>query len=129
MSPSVEVDRSRIQRRIVRIPAQRRALTLALRLFSGDGGELDVAAWAIAFESDDPRTINSVLEVTAGFEGLVNHLVEILHSAARLVGLPVTRVSHRPNFPELLAAATASGCFSSNQKGGYRVCWRLDEGT
>lgn len=115
MSPSAEVERSRIQRRIVRIPPQRRALTLALRQFAGDEGELDAAIWAAAFESGDPRAINSVLEVTAGVERLVNHLAEILHSGAHLAGLPVVRRAHRPTFPELLSAVTADGCFSASQ--------------
>lgn len=83
--------------------------------FRDDASSFDAELWSGAFTSDRPQTINEVLEVTGGYEGLVNHLMEMLQAGASLVGLAVTRQRHKPSGPELIAAATNEGCFTENQ--------------
>lgn len=112
-SPSADV--ARIRQRLARMAPQNKALRLALSRYRDDAGSFDAELWSGAFTSDRPQTINEVLEVTGGYEGLVNHLMEMLQAGASLVGLAVTRQRHKPSGPELIAAATNEGCFTENQ--------------
>jgi hypothetical protein len=76
-------DADRLVERFARLGPQRRALLLALAPFEDDDGRFDRLLWVTGFDSDDPRTIVEVKAVTALYEGIVNHLLEILFAAAR----------------------------------------------
>ncbi|MEJ7797860.1 MAG: hypothetical protein WKF42_05110 [Solirubrobacteraceae bacterium] len=109
-----DADVARIRRRLARMSPQTKALRLALARYRDDGGEFDLGRWEAAFTATDPQVINEVLGVTGGYEGLVNHLMEMLHAGASLAGLPVAR-QRRPQAPMLIAAARTDGCFSEHQ--------------
>jgi hypothetical protein len=79
---SVEIDR--IAAKLERLPAQRRALSVALRAF---GDDFDRAEWTAAFESAESVDINRVLPVTGGFLALTNNTVEAVKIGAALVGV------------------------------------------
>ena len=66
---------------------------------------LDLGLWEEAFTSNDPQTINHVVEVTGGYEGLVNHMVEMLRSGAALAGLRIAQRRQGLPVPDLIAAA------------------------
>lgn len=53
--------------------------------------------------------------MTGLYEGLVNHLVEMLHAAARLRGLSVARRDVRPTGPALFSAVGADGGLTDSQ--------------
>lgn len=110
-------DEARVIERFKRLGPQRQALTLALQKFTDSSGQVDRAAWADAFSQStpDPQTIVDVKAVTSLYEGLVNHLVEMLRAAARARGLAVMGGDQRPNGPELFAAVCADGGLTSNQ--------------
>lgn len=112
--PPHDADVARIRQRLSRMAPQTMALRLALARYANDHGTFDLSRWEEAFTSDDPREINHVLEVTGGFEGLVNHVMEMLHTGATLV-LPAAQRGRRTPAPDLIAAVTADGCFSANQ--------------
>lgn len=109
------VDETRLVERFTRLAPQRDALKLALRPFSNENGNFDRARWAAAFDSRDPASIRDVKAVTGLYEGLVNHLVEMLHIAARLRGLEVSKREERPTGPELFAAAREDNGLTSHQ--------------
>lgn len=106
---------ARIRQRLARMSPQTKALRLALARYRDDTGNLDLGLWEDAFTSNDPQTINQVMKVTGGYEGLVNHLMEMLHAGAALVGLPVVQQGQRPSAPDLIEAASKDGCFTDNQ--------------
>lgn len=108
-------DEARLLERFKRLSPQVEALRLACTPFSGRGGQFDRLRWIEAFESGAPADIVAVKAVTGLYEGLVNHLVEMLHVAARLRGLEVARREQRPTGPELFAAVAADGGLSENQ--------------
>lgn len=83
-----EVERDRMETKLERLPAQRRALRTALEAF---GEDFDKRAWTHAFESDDPRDINRVLAVTGGYTALVKNTIEAIKIGAVLAGLVPTR--------------------------------------
>lgn len=83
--------------------------------FSADDGQFDRVRWIEAFESGAPADIVAVKAVTGLYEGLVNHLVEMLHVAAKLRGLDVARRERRPTGPELFAAVAADGGLTDKQ--------------
>ncbi|MGH2845540.1 MAG: hypothetical protein ACRDL0_05890 [Thermoleophilaceae bacterium] len=97
---------SSIRRRLIRISAQRRALQLAVTRYADDEGRFDLGRWTEAFESAEPETINHVVEVTGGYQMVVNHLVEALRTGAGLAGLEVGRP---PSGPGLIAAVRDDG--------------------
>ena len=113
--PPDDADVARIRQRLSRMSPQTKALRLALARYADDHGTFDLSLWEEAFTSDDPRAINHVLEVTGGYEGLVNHLMEMLHTGAALVGTPAAQRGRRTPAPDLIAAVTADGCFRANQ--------------
>jgi len=95
--------------------AQRKALQLAIERYAGDDGRFNLELWTEPFNSGDPATINAVVEVTGGYQGLVNHLAEMLRTGAKLAGLDAAYRNRDPSGPELIAAARNAGCFSANQ--------------
>jgi hypothetical protein len=101
---------ARIRQRLTRMAPQRRALQLALAPYSDEEGRFDLARWTRAFESPEPETINEVVEVTGGYQILVNHLVEATRTGAMLAG-----VAGRQSGPELIAAIRDDGGLSPNQ--------------
>jgi hypothetical protein len=109
-------DEARLIERFRRLAPQRDALKLALRPFTDDGGSFDRAAWARAFESPDPTDIVAVTAVTGLYEGLVNHLVEMLHVAARLRGLDAARAADKPSGPALFAAVREDGGLTASKE-------------
>lgn len=92
-----------IAARLERLPAQREALRRAMAQF---GEDFESDAFAVAFDSGDPDDVNRVITVTAGYNGLVNHCVELIASALELSG-------HLPpgprSAPDLITAFRASG--------------------
>jgi hypothetical protein len=108
-------DEARIIERLTRLAPQRDALKLALRPFTDVAGRLDRGEWKRAFESAAPEDILAVKGVTSLFESLVNHLVEMLHAAARLRGLEVTLRDIKPSGPALFAAVHADGGLTINK--------------
>lgn len=109
------VDETRLVERFTRLAPQRDALKLALAPFSDENGNFDRARWATAFDSRDPASIRDVKAVTGLYEGLVNHLVEMLYIAARLRGLEVGTREQRPTGPELFAAVREDNGLTSHQ--------------
>ena len=109
-------DEARLIERFKRLAPQRDALKLALRPFTDDSGSFDRAAWVRAFESPDPADIVAVTAVTGLYEGLVNHLVEMLHVAARLRGLDAVRAEHKPSGPTLFAAVREDGGLTASKE-------------
>jgi len=101
--------------RFKRLAPQQKALVLALRPFLDDDGQFDRGRWSQAFDSEDPETIVSVKAVTGLYEGLVNHLVDMLLVAARLRGLEAVRQDVRPTGPELFRAVGEDGGLTPNQ--------------
>lgn len=108
-------DEARLVERFMRLAPQQKALALALEPFSDDNGQFDRERWDHAFTSQEPERIVAVKAVTGLYEGLVNHLVEMLHAAARLCELDVASREERPNGPELFAAVGDDGGLTPNQ--------------
>jgi hypothetical protein len=108
-------DEARLIERFKRLAPQRDALKLALRPFTDDSGSFDRAAWARAFASPDPADIVAVTAVTGLYEGLVNHLVEMLHVAAHLRGLDAVR-EDKPSGPALFAAVREDGGLTASKE-------------
>jgi hypothetical protein len=79
---AAELDR--IDAKLERLPAQRRALRKAMRQF---GEDFDARVWADAFASPDPDDINRVFTVTGGYLALLNNTVEAVRVGARLAGV------------------------------------------
>jgi uncharacterized protein YutE (UPF0331/DUF86 family) len=101
---------ARIRQRLTRMAAQRRALQLAVARYADDEGQFDLTRWTEAFESANPATINQVVEVTGGYQMLVNHLIEALRTGATLAGM-----AGRQSGRELIAAIRDDGGFSPGQ--------------
>lgn len=108
-------DEARLVERFKRLAPQRAALELSFEPFSDDSGRFNRERWVDGFESHEPYDIRNVKAVTGLYEGLVNHLVEMLYVAARLRGLPVAMREDRPNGPELFEAVGVDGGLTSNQ--------------
>jgi hypothetical protein len=107
-------DEARILERFKRLAPQRDALAVALLPFCDSTGSFDRAVWTRAFASDDPQTIVAVTAVTGIYEGLVNHLMEMLHVASRLAGLHFAGEG-KPAGPALVEAVRSDGGLSVNQ--------------
>jgi hypothetical protein len=107
-------DEARLVERFKRLAPQQKALRLALRPFSDANGHFDRQLWEQAFTSQEPERIVEVKAVTALFEGLVNHLVEMLRVAASLRGLDVVAGDERPTGPELFIAVGDDGGLTPN---------------
>jgi hypothetical protein len=95
--------------------AQRRALQLAVARFADEEGNFELGRWTEAFESSEPATINHVIEVTGGYQILVNHLVEALRTGAELAGLEVGDRKRALSGPDLITAVRDDGGFTSHQ--------------
>lgn len=108
-------DEARLVERFTRLSPQLDAFKLALRAFDDDNGQFDRQQWELAFTSNDPRRIVAVAAATGLYVSLVNHLVEMLHVAARLRGLDVARRETRPAGPVLFAAVREDGGLTDNQ--------------
>jgi hypothetical protein len=108
-------EEARLIERFKRLAPQQKALLLALAPFSDDNGQFDRDQWEKAFNSREPEQIVAVTAVTGLYEGLVNHLVEMLHAAARLRGLDVATGEERPNGPGLFTAVGDDGGLTANQ--------------
>jgi hypothetical protein len=113
--PRLRPEEARILERFKRLAPQRDALVVALEPFRDGEGSFDRAAWARAFASDDAKAIVAVTAVTGLFEGLVNHLIEMLHVASRLAGLQLTGGADKPAGPALIEAVRDDGGLSANQ--------------
>lgn len=100
-----KTDEARLRERFTRLAPQQKALRLALNPFCDEDGQADRVRWASAFASDDPERIVAVKAVTGLYEGLVNHLAEMLHVAARLRSLDVAGRNRRPSGPALFDAS------------------------
>ena len=102
-------DEARLVERFMRLAPQQRALNLGLEQFADNNAGFDRDLWEQAFTSTEPEHIVAVKAVTGLYGGLVNHLVEMLHAAARLCGLDVAAGEERPSGPQLFAAVRADG--------------------
>lgn len=105
---SVELDR--INSRLERLAAQRRALRHATYEF---GDDFDARIWSDAFVSPEWEDINLVLAVTGGYLALVNNMAEAIKTAAKLVG--VRAAAKRPGVAGLTEAIRDDGGFSHRQ--------------
>jgi hypothetical protein len=108
-------DEARLVERFKRLAPQQQALLLALAPFQDDSGRPDRKRWAERFESDQPEDIVAIKAATGLYEGLVNHLAEMLLVAAKLRGLAVAQRDDRPSGPELFAAVGADGGLTDSQ--------------
>jgi hypothetical protein len=108
-------DEARLIERFKRLAPQHDALKLAFAPFCDESGNFDRVAWVAAFESREPASIRDVKAVTGLYEGLVNHLVEMLYVAARLRGLEAAMGRDRPTGPELFAAVCADKGLTAHQ--------------
>lgn len=108
-------DEARLVERFRRLAPQLAAFKLALRPFCDDDGHFDRGQWETAFASSDPDDIVAVGAAAGLYAGLVTHLVEMLHVAARLRGLEVAQRESRPDGPALFAAVGQDGALTRNQ--------------
>lgn len=119
---TAELDR--VDAKLERLSAQRKALRRAMGQF---GGDFNVTVWTEAFESSDPDDINRVLTVTGGYLALVNNTAEAIRAGAKLTGLKST--PDVPGVPGIVDAIRADGGFTSRQAetftGLYRTRNRL----
>ena len=113
--PRLDPEIARIRRRLVRMAPQTKALQLALARYRAASGQLDPQLWADAFASNEPQTINQVVEVVGGYVGLVNHMLEMLRSGTKLAGLLAVRDQPSASVPEVIEAARRDGCFTDTQ--------------
>ena len=107
-------DEQRIIDRFKRLGPQKRALAVTLRPFVVDG-RFDGKVWDHAFGSDEPDVIAQVIAVTGAYQALVNHLVEMLHAAGRLVSLEACRGDTKPPAPRLIDAVREDGGLTAHQ--------------
>jgi hypothetical protein len=124
MPRRLDPDEARILERFKRLAPQRDALAVALQPFADAQTTFDRAAWAQAFASDDPAAIVTVTAVTGLFEGLVNHLMEMLHVASRLTGLQPGKGADKLAGPALIEAVRSDGGLTANQATVLRRLYR-----
>ncbi len=108
-------DEARVIERFKRLAPQQKALLLAVLPFSDDDGSFHAGEWAAAFSSQEPQIIVQVKAATGLYEGIVNHLVEMLHAGAKLRGLDIARRDTRPTGPELFDAVAQDGGLTPSQ--------------
>lgn len=85
--PGEEATKSKLSRRLTRIPPQTEALRRAIEQF---GAEFDLDAWTSAFESSDPDAINRVGAAVNDYNAVVNNVVELVRAGVKAVGLEPT---------------------------------------
>jgi uncharacterized protein YutE (UPF0331/DUF86 family) len=103
-------DVNRMAARLARLPAQRRALHVAMSQF---GDDFDLDAWEQAFTSADEEAINAVYTVTGGYQALINNTIELVKTGTKLVG--VEPVSGMPGASGLIEAVQRDGGISRQQ--------------
>jgi hypothetical protein len=106
---ATKVELLRLAHRLRNMRAQRRALELAIARF---GDDFDPNAWEATFTSGNPDDVNRALQVTGGYEHLVNNLVELLKAGARSSGIVSGR---RPRAEDCLDAIGEDGGLSKDQ--------------
>jgi hypothetical protein len=102
--------RDRIDSRLERLSAQRKALRKAMREF---GSDFDARTWSDAFVSPEPDDINRVFAVTGGYLALVNNTAEAVKTGAKLASLNLT--AGIPGLPGIVDAIRLDGGFSDRQ--------------
>jgi hypothetical protein len=117
----VELDR--INAKLERLSAQRRALRKAMGQF---GGDFDAQVWADAFASADPDEINRVFTVTGGYTALLNNMMEAIKAGARLAG--VEPAEGMMGATGLIEAIRLDGGFSERQARTFSELWRTRNG-
>lgn len=116
-----EVSEARIRDRFRRLGPQSKAVGLALKPFEDDDGTFDREKWEAAFESPEPEDILAVTAVTGLYEGIVNHLIEMLQIGGALVRLDVSTGDERPKAPALIRAVRDDGGLSHDQADSLRL--------
>jgi hypothetical protein len=114
---TTELDR--INSKLERLSAQRKALRKAMDQF---GGNFDAKIWAAAFDSADADDINRVFTVTGGYLALVNNTAEAIKTGVRLAGLKPT--SSMPGIPGVLDALRADGGLTAAQARTFTELYR-----
>ncbi len=114
---TAELDR--VDARLERLSAQRRALRRAMDQF---GDDFDAQAWTKAFDSPDPDDINRVFTVTGGYLALVNNTAEAIRAGARLTGLRST--PDMRGVPGIIDAIRSDGGFTSRQAETFTELYR-----
>ena len=71
--------------------------------------------WTAAFKSPDPETIFHVHGVTGVYVSVINHINEMLLTAARERGLEVMAGEQKPSMSELYDAVKADGGLTASQ--------------
>jgi len=110
---------NRINSKLERLSAQRKALRKAMDQF---GGNFDAKAWADAFDSPDADDINRVFTVTGGYLALVNNTAEAIRTGVRLADLKPT--PSMPGIPGVLDAIRADGGLSPTQAMTFTELYR-----
>jgi hypothetical protein len=118
---TAELDR--IDSRLERLSAQRRALRKAIGQF---GEDFDAGVWANAFASPDPDDINRVFAVTGGYLALLNNTVEAVRVGAKLAG--VTPPDGMLGASGLIEAIRIDGGFSDRQALTFTELYRTRNG-
>jgi len=109
----------RIDAKLERLAAQRRALRGAIEQF---GNDFEASTWTKAFNSDDPDAINRVFAVTGGYLALVNNTAEAIRAGAKLAGLKPT--PGMQGISGIIDAIRADGGFSSGQAETFTELYR-----
>ena len=119
---------ARVITRFKRISPKLKALELGQQKYVDQNGKFDRALWEDAFTSSDPDVILHVTGVTGLYVGIVNHLTEMMMTAARERGLPVMSGDSKPTAATLYDAIAADGGLTTSQadrlKGFY---WARNE--
>ena len=118
---TAELDR--INSKLERLSAQRRALRKAMGLF---GENFDARVWAESFVSPDPDEINRVFAVTGGYLALLNNTVEAVRMGAKLVG--VKPAEGMLGVSGLIEAIRIDGGFSEQQAQTFIELYRTRNG-
>lgn len=121
----VRGDEARVVERFKRLGPQRQALALAVKPYLAEDGRIDPERWEAAFISAEPETIVEVVAAKALYEGLLNHIVEMLYAGARLAGLDIARGDEKPSAPALIDAVKDDGGLTASQAETLRKLSRL----
>ncbi|HEV3035115.1 MAG TPA: hypothetical protein VGX72_10025 [Solirubrobacteraceae bacterium] len=112
-------DLDRIDAKLERLSAQRKALRRAMGQFDDD---FDPKAWKKAFDSPEPDDINRVFTVTGGYLALVNNTAEAIRAGVKLTGLkPAPGMS---GVPAIIEAVRADGGFTRRQAETFTELYR-----
>jgi hypothetical protein len=114
---TAELDR--VDARLERLSAQRKALRRAMDQF---GDDFEVKTWTKAFNSHDPDDINRVFAVTGGYLALVNNTAEAIRAGTKLADLKST--PSMPGVPGIIDAIRTDGGFTSAQATTFTALYR-----